>query len=68
MKFEITIEPFTIKPCFWKLRQPFTGDQAKYFGHTWAFSISWLWFELLVYGLPNNRIEQTSRKAAHPGR
>lgn len=52
MEIEISIEAFTIKLSIWKLWPPFIGSRAEYFGHTWAFSISWLWFELLVYGLP----------------
>ena len=41
---------FFIVPKFWKQKGSHTGEAAKYWGHTWSFTIHWLWFELLVYG------------------
>ena len=35
-------------PYIWKLFPGFSGEQAKYYGHTWAFTLSWLWFEIGV--------------------
>ena len=35
-------------PYVWKLYAGFVGEQAKYYGHTWAFTLSWLWFEIGV--------------------
>jgi hypothetical protein len=54
MRVELYLDDFRLVPHFWKQEGRFTGWEAEYYGHTWAFTINWLWFELMVYGTKDN--------------
>jgi len=50
MKLEISLyDRFYVFPRFWKMKQRHAGKAAEYFGHTFAFTVHWLWFELMGY-------------------
>jgi hypothetical protein len=61
MKLGVYVDDFQLIPSIWRLKTPFSGNQARYFGHTWAICWSWLWWEIEVHGDPKNN--QTQEKA-----
>jgi hypothetical protein len=50
MKIEIYLDDFQLMPSVWRCW--LTGEQARYFDHTWAIVVSWLWWELEIFGTP----------------
>jgi len=51
MQIRFYLDDFILLPKFWKLSHPFAGERAKYYDCTWAYAFSWLWFELIIYGI-----------------
>lgn len=51
MKGYIETSEFQLLPSIWKINRNDLNDyEHRYYGHTWAFSINWLWWELMFYG------------------
>ena len=51
MKVRIYTDKFQLIPSVWRLRKPWTKEAAKHYGHTWAGTFSWLWWEIEFYGV-----------------
>ena len=51
IKVRIYTDKFQLIPSVWRLRKPWTKEAAKHYGHTWAGTFSWLWWEVEFYGV-----------------
>jgi hypothetical protein len=55
LNFELSIhfdkDYYYPTPYLWKIWPGFTGELAKYYGHTWALTLHWFWFEFSIVKL-----------------
>ena len=64
MKLRIYLNNFEILPAIWRFPYDgsWTDSQARFYGHTWAFTVAWLWWELECSGTPHKRRKDKMQK------